>query len=88
MPNIFAHASDGKIYKSNSDWATARDATTGGSASYSGTLSAYAIRSARTASRGGGTSYFVTRTFMYFDTAAYARYIFNQNVDFAWVRKC
>ena len=69
MATIYAHTNDGYVYKTDSNWATARDATTGGSSSYSGTLSAYAIRSDRTSSRGGGTSYFVTRTFMYFDTS-------------------
>ena len=69
MATIYAHTSDGKIYKSNSDWATARDATSGGSFSSTVTADAFGVRGERTSARGGGVSYNIQRIFMRFDTS-------------------
>ena len=69
MATIYAHGSDGRVYKSDSDWATARDATSGGSFNSTESGNAFGIRGERTASRGGGVSYNIQRVFMRFDTS-------------------
>ena len=69
MATIYAHTNDGYVYAAGSNFALIRGAGTGTSASSTGTASAYAIRSDVSAGRGGGSTYTVTRTFMYFDTS-------------------
>ena len=69
MATIYAHTNDGYVYAAGSNFALIRGAGTGTSASSTGTASAYAIRSDVSTGRGGGSTYTVTRTFMYFDTS-------------------
>ena len=69
MPTIYAHTNDGYVNKGDSDWATARDATTGGGVNSAISASSTAISSSRSAARGGGYNYTVSRVFMYFDTS-------------------
>ena len=69
MATIYAHTNDGYVYAAGSNFALIRGAGTGNSASSTGTASAYAIRSDVSTGRGGGSTYTVTRTFMYFDTS-------------------
>ena len=69
MATLYAHTSDGKIFKSNSDWATARDATSGSSFSSTSSGDAFGVRGERTSARGGGVSYNIQRIFMRFDTS-------------------
>ena len=81
MATIYADASDGKVYKSNSDWATARDATSGSSFSSTTSADAFGIRGERTSGRGGGYSYNIQRIFMKFDTSG-----ISSNVDSATLK--
>ena len=69
MATIYAHTNDGYVYAAGSNFALIRGAGTGNSTSSTGTASAYAIRSDVSTGRGGGSTYTVTRTFMYFDTS-------------------
>ena len=69
MATIYAHTNEGYVYAAGSNFALIRGAGTGNSTSSTGTASAYAIRSDVSAGRGGGSTYTVTRTFMYFDTS-------------------
>ena len=69
MATIYAHTNDGYVYAAGSHIALIRGAGTGNSTSSTGTASAYAIRSDVSTARGGGSTYTVTRTFMYFDTS-------------------
>ena len=69
MATIYAHTNDGYVYATGSNFALIRGAGTGNSTSSTGTASAYAIRSDVSTGRGGGSTYTITRTFMYFDTS-------------------
>ena len=69
MATIYASATDGFVNKQDSDWVTARDATTGSSAQTSISGSSVAMQGTRAAARGGGYNYRVARTFMLFHTA-------------------
>lgn len=69
MATITANTSDGYVYNTQLSWSGARDATSGTIVNSSAAANAYAIRSDRTASRGGGYSYYVTRSFFEFNTS-------------------
>ena len=69
MPIIYSDTQDGYVYKTDSNWATARDATSGTSYSSSSSGTAYAVRADVSSGR-GGTTYYVTRSFFEFDTSA------------------
>ena len=69
MATIYAHTNDGYVYATNSNFALIRGAGTGSISNSTLTRSPYAIRSDAVAGRGGGTTYTLTRTFMYFDTS-------------------
>ena len=88
MATIYAHTNDGYVYAAGSHFALIRGAGTGNSTSSTGTASAYAIRSDVSTGRGGGSTYTVTRTFMYFDTSGISTdvqsatlkvYVYSQN---------
>ena len=68
-------AADGYVYKSDSNWVTARDASTGGSSNSNLTRASIGIRGDAASTRGGGTLYHVTRSFFLFDTADFAESI-------------
>ena len=70
MPIIYASDEDGYVSSANANWATARDATTGSSFSSSTTRATDTVKAAAVPTRGGGTSYAIIRTFMYFDFRA------------------
>jgi len=69
MAAIYAHTNDGYVYATGSNFALIRGAGTGTSANSTLTRNAYAVRADVAAGRGGGSTYTVTRTFMYFDTS-------------------
>ena len=69
MATVYAESSDGYVNISNSNWVTARDANTGTGVSSSTTRNSFAINASRTAARGGGYSYSVSRAFFSFDTS-------------------
>ena len=69
MPSIYANTNDGYVGKSNSNWATTRDATSGTFANSTLTAYAFGARSDVVAGRGGGSTYTVVRSFMFFDTS-------------------
>ncbi len=68
MPTITTHTDDGYISKQNSSWAGTRDATSG---TYNGvqTRNTFAVQASRFASRGGGATFRVYRSFFKFDTS-------------------
>ena len=69
MATIYASAADGYVNKQDSDWATVRDAITGGGSNNSMNGSSVAIQTLRAAARGGCYSYRVSRVFMFFSTS-------------------
>ena len=69
MATIYANAADGNVSMMNSNWVTARDATAGTSASSGLSSASRAIQTNRSAARGGGYNYVISRVFMYFDTS-------------------
>ena len=69
MPIIYSDTEDGYVYKTDSNWVTARDATSGTGYHSSLTGTAYAVRADISTGR-GGTTYYVTRSFFEFDTSA------------------
>ena len=69
MATIYAHTNDGYVYATGSNFALIRGAGTGNIVNSTLTRGAYAIRSDVATGRGGGSTYTVTRTFMYFDTS-------------------
>ena len=69
MATIYASPADGYVNASYSDWATARDATTGGGSNNSVSGGSNAINGTRDAARGGGYIYRVSRVFMFFSTS-------------------
>ena len=69
MPNLYSNNNDGYIQSSNvATWAGARDDTSG-SLNTVTTVAPSFTAAARFASRGGGNTYQVSRSFMYFDTS-------------------
>ena len=71
MPNLYSNNDDGYITSSTvATWAGARDDTTGGSINTSSTFSSIFTAVSKYASRGGGSTYRVVRSFMYFDTSS------------------
>ena len=72
---IYAEASDGYVTKtSTSNFATARDATSGSTYSSSATSNSVGVQAHRAATRGGGSEWRVSRSFFMFDTSSYAAY--------------
>ena len=69
MPDIYSGANDGWILKSDSTFAGARDATTGTSSNSSASSNNFAIRASFAPGRPSGT-YYMTRSFFYFDTSS------------------
>jgi len=69
MPLIYADASDGFISSSNSNYLTARHASSG-SLNSTAAASAFAVRAASLSGRGGGLSYRFARSFFYFDVSS------------------
>ena len=70
MPNLYSNNDDGYVISSTvGTWAGARDDTTGASVNTTATLSSSFVAVNRFGSRGGGNTYRVNRSFMYFDTS-------------------
>ena len=69
MATIYASPADGYVNASNSDWATARDATTGNGSANNTSAASITMNGTRAASRGGGYIYRVSRVFMFFSTS-------------------
>jgi len=71
MATIYSYGgTDGYIYKSStSNWADARDATTGTGTGRTATRGSQAIKASKGAIRGGGTAWQVFRSFLRFDTS-------------------
>jgi hypothetical protein len=68
MPNIYAGTSDGRITSPTTTWAGARDAATGAAVTSAENASSHFTAVSRFGSRGGGNTYRVVRTFLYFNT--------------------
>ena len=70
MPSLYSNTGDGWIRSGNqSSWAAARDITSGDTPDTNDSYTAYPVDASRFASRGGGSSYRVIRSFMYFNTS-------------------
>jgi hypothetical protein len=70
MATIYADSSDGWVRSSNqSSWSNARTGAAGLGFSSTSSSAAFGISAYRTASRGGGHSYHVYRSFLSFDTS-------------------
>ena len=70
MADLYSGNHDGWISSgTQSSWAAARDITSGGTPDVNDTATSFPIRSSKFASRGGGSTYQVTRSFMWFDTS-------------------
>ena len=69
MPNIYASTNDGWVHYNDSDWATARGASTGEMTVATNTAYFAAIEASRVSARGGGYIYTVRRAFLQFDTS-------------------
>jgi hypothetical protein len=70
MPIIYASTDDGYVGSTNqSSWSNARDATSGTGKNTIATSNSVFTAVAKGLSRGGGITYTVYRTFMYFDTS-------------------
>jgi len=69
MAELYSNTDDGRITGPNGTWAGTRDADTGGPPSLSEVASSNFTAVNMFASRGGGNSFRVERTFMYFDTS-------------------
>ena len=67
---ILSPAMDGYIAKVAATWDLARESAIGDSVSTSGDKNAYAIRTNRASTRGGGTEYQITRSYFHFDTSS------------------
>ena len=67
MPTVNASSNDGYVANSQTTWNAARAGATGSSVSSTATRSSYAINTARTAVRGGGYAFTVSRAFFQFD---------------------
>jgi len=71
MPNLYqGHDDDGWISSNiQSSWAAARDITSGGTPNINDSSTGFPVASSRFGSRGGGNTYRVIRSFMWFDTS-------------------
>tara|TARA_R100001082_G_C4365982_1_gene161953 strand:+ start:6241 stop:6954 length:714 start_codon:yes stop_codon:yes gene_type:complete len=70
MPVVNTDSGDGWISSNaQSSWAAARDITSGGTPDTNDLQFNGATTAIKSGSRGGGSNYYVTRTFMYFDTS-------------------
>ena len=69
MPTVNASSNDGYVANSQTTWNAARAGATGTSVSSTATRSSYAINTAKTAVRGGGYTFTVSRAFFQFDTS-------------------
>tara|TARA_R110002012_G_scaffold17410_2_gene65850 strand:- start:107 stop:841 length:735 start_codon:yes stop_codon:yes gene_type:complete len=70
MPIIYSNTADGYVNKTNqSSWANARDASTGSGTSATNTSALGFVYVIRAAGRGGGITYGVYRSFLFFDTS-------------------
>ena len=70
MADLYSNASDGYISSNNqSSWAAARDITSGLSPDTNDTSTNFPVSSHRFGGRGGGNTYRITRSFMWFDTS-------------------
>jgi hypothetical protein len=66
---VYSGTEDGWILSSGSNWATVRDADSGGSVNSTSSSNAYGVRASVTTGR-GGTTYYATRSFFSFDTSS------------------
>lgn len=70
MANLYSNTNDGRISSSTTGtWAGARDDTSGASVTTTTSASGYFTEVSRFGSRGGGNTYRLHRSFMYFDTS-------------------
>ena len=69
MPEVIADTDDGHIAGPNTTWAGTRDANGGASVNVTDVTSNSFTAVSKFASRGGGSSFRVERSFMYFDTS-------------------
>ena len=69
MPEVIADTDDGHIAGPNNTWAGTRDANGGASVNVTDVTSNSFTAVSKFASRGGGSSFRVERSFMYFDTS-------------------
>ena len=69
MADLYSNTNDGRLLSSTTTWAGARDDVGAASINTSSTSSANFTAVNKFASRGGGSSYRVERSFMYFDTS-------------------
>ena len=69
MPDIYSGLNDGWILKSDSSFSGAREATAGTSANSTASSNNFAVRTSLSSGRGGNT-YYITRSFFYFDTSS------------------
>ena len=67
MPVVYGSTGDGYVANSNGNFSIARDAATGSSFASNATRNSDSVKTAAVAGRGGGTTYALIRTFMYFD---------------------
>ena len=67
MPVVYGSTGDGYVANSNANFSIARDAATGSSFASNATRNSDSVKTAAVAGRGGGTTYALIRTFMYFD---------------------
>lgn len=70
MPDIIANANDGVVtISSQTSHANARDADSATVSQTTSDSSTTGVRYIKSSGRGGGSSYFISRTFFYFDTS-------------------
>ena len=67
MATVYASSNDGYVVNAQTTWNAARGGTTGSGVSTTATRSTYAINTAKTAVRGGGYTFTVSRAFFQFD---------------------
>tara|TARA_Y100001963_G_C6683136_1_gene400845 strand:+ start:312 stop:1040 length:729 start_codon:yes stop_codon:yes gene_type:complete len=70
MPELYSNTDDGRIIGTTAAWSTARDANNGSSTQLSEASDTNFTAVNAFASRGGGNSYRLERSFMYFNTSA------------------
>ena len=70
MATVYAHTNDGYVARFNqSSWSNARANTAGTTVSSTGTSNTVSISASRQAARGGGYSFHIYRSFLFFDTS-------------------
>ena len=69
MATVYAHTNDGYVGITNSDWRTARDAVGGTVSGSTGNLATVAVTTSLAATRGGGSSFQIYRSFFFFDVS-------------------